>query len=74
MRSIEGVVVWMEAAVCQPKQYDIVLVLGGIAQYRDGVFYTGMTPGPHFTRPIIWDVTHWAYLPTPPRSPQGANA
>jgi hypothetical protein len=44
-----------------PQEGQIVFVHGGVAQYRDGVFYTGMED-PRWERPIQWDVTWW--LPT----------
>jgi len=46
-----------------PAENQIVVVAGGIAQYRGGVFYTGMED-PRFTRPIQWKVTQWMPLPT----------
>jgi len=45
----------------RPREGQIVFVGGGVAQYRDGVFYTGMED-PRYERPIQWNVTWW--LPT----------
>ena len=56
---------WIKATDDLPKQDQIVIVHGGIAQYRSGVFYTGMED-PRYQRPIQWLVTHWMPLPTPP--------
>ena len=42
----------------EPDEGQIVGVDGGIAQYRNGVFYTGMEE-PKFTRPIQWEVKWW---------------
>ena len=44
-----------------PDDGQIVIVAGGIAQYRDGVFYTGMEE-PMYQRPIEWSVTWWEPL------------
>jgi hypothetical protein len=44
-----------------PREGQYVFVEGGIAQYRNGVFYTGMED-PRWTRPIQWAVEWW--LPT----------
>lgn len=41
-----------------PIEGQIVQVAGGIAQYRNETFYTGMST-PIFTRPIIWTVLWW---------------
>lgn len=56
---------WRDTSVKQPHENEIVLVHGGIAQYRDGKFYTGMET-PQFTRPIVWEVKHWLPFPLPP--------
>ncbi len=42
----------------RPDEGQIVFVHGGVAQYRDGVFYTGMED-PRWMRPIVWDVKWW---------------
>jgi len=55
---------WNLACV-EPLEGQIVIVHGGIAQYSNGVFYTGMEC-PQFTRRIKWEVTHWMPLPQPP--------
>lgn len=44
-----------------PVEGQFVIVEGGIAQYRDGVFYTGMEE-PRYTRPIQWAVAWWLPL------------
>ncbi len=41
-----------------PDEDEIVFVHGGIAQYRDGKFYTGMED-PRWQRHITWPVTWW---------------
>jgi hypothetical protein len=41
-----------------PRNKQIVFVDGGVAQFRDGVFYTGMED-PRYTRPIQWEVKWW---------------
>ena len=56
---------WHDAELDPPVEGQIVLVHGGVAVYRDGVFYTGMEV-PQYQRPIQWTVTHWAALPIPP--------
>ncbi len=38
-----------------------VIVSGGIAQKRAGVWYSGMEE-PMFSRPIQWNVTWWAEI------------
>lgn len=58
---------WRDSDVERPLQDEIVIVHGGIAQYRNGVFYTGMET-PQFRRPIQWAVTHWMSFPVPPSS------
>jgi hypothetical protein len=45
-----------------PQEGQIVIVACGVAQYRGGVFYTGME-APQWERPIKWDVTWWRPLP-----------
>lgn len=47
-----------------PSHGEIVGVHGGVAQYRNGNFYTGMED-PRWERSIQWAVTHWVRL-TPP--------
>jgi len=41
-----------------PREGQIVLVPGGVAQYRGGIFYTGMEI-PQYTVPIQWQVNWW---------------
>jgi len=48
-----------------PDEGQIVFVHGGVAMYRDGVFYTGMED-PRWTRPIKWEVTWWSPIDRPP--------
>ncbi len=49
---------WIKTSERKPDEYEIVLVPGGIAQYRRGMFFTGME-SPQYMRPINWEVTHW---------------
>lgn len=55
---------WQMASAQLPADDVTVLVAGGVAQYRSGVWYTGMEE-PLFRRPIEWPVTYWMPLPTP---------
>ena len=55
-RAAEGS--WIAVLSARPAEDQIVFVDGGIAQYRSGVFYTGMEE-PRYARPIKWTVTHW---------------
>ncbi len=41
-----------------PAEGEIVFVQGGVAQYRKGLYYTGMED-PRWERPILWTVTWW---------------
>lgn len=56
---------WISVAEKLPEQGKKVLVSGGVACMREGVWYTGMEE-PLFQRPIQWKVTHWMPLPNPP--------
>lgn len=47
-----------EAAKVRPDEGQIVFVAGGVAQFREGVFYTGMED-PRWMRPIQWEVEWW---------------
>ena len=53
---------WFEYPDTQPMDHQKVLVSGGIAQYRKGVFLSGMED-PQFRREIQWNVTMWAEIP-----------
>lgn len=53
---------WVSTKADFPPDRRIVLVDGGTAMMRDGIWYSGMEE-PYFQRPIIWNVTHWAYAP-----------
>lgn len=44
-----------------PVEGQIVFIHGGVAQYREGVFYSGMED-PRWTRPIQWEVKWWLPL------------
>ena len=59
---------WVETADEIPREGQVVIVHGGVAQYRKGSFYTGMEY-PQYERKIQWEVTHWMPLPVPPRIP-----
>ncbi len=50
-----------------PENGRIVFVHGGVAQYRDGVFYTGMED-PRWARPIQWVVEWWLPIEKDPRA------
>ena len=41
-----------------PAEGQIVFVEGGVAQYRNGEFFTGMED-PRYGRPIQWEVKWW---------------
>ncbi len=56
---------WRITEFNKPLNGQIVIVRGGVAQYRNRIFYTGMEC-PQFARPIQWTVTHWMPLPQPP--------
>ncbi len=56
---------WLRYPDHEPYTNQIVVVHGGIAQYRAGEFYTGME-WPQYARKIQWPVTHWFALPKPP--------
>lgn len=45
-------------SVALPKEGQIVFVEGGVAQFRSGVFYSGMEE-PKYHRPIQWSVEWW---------------
>ncbi len=49
-----------------PSNGQIVFVHGGVAQYRDGVFYTGMDD-PRWARPIQWAIEWWLPVDKNPR-------
>ena len=51
-------------------EYTTVFVAGGIAQKRNGVWFTGMEE-PMFQRAIEWPVTVWMPLPAPPKQDAG---
>ncbi len=59
---------WLAFADSQPFEGQIVFVDGGVAQYRDGAFYTGMED-PRYARKIMWPVTHWM----PMNAPKGGS-
>ncbi len=63
---------WVDVRERSPEDWQIVLVHGGIAQYRSGIFYTGMEC-PQYQRPIMWPVTHWALFPVPPKEERNAK-
>lgn len=44
-----------------PKEGQVVFVHGGVAQYRNGTYYSGMED-PRYQRAIQWDVTWWLPL------------
>lgn len=50
-----------------PLHEEIVFVDGGLAQYRDGIWYSA-TDTPPLKRPITWPVKHWARIRVPVRS------
>lgn len=52
-----------------PDENQIVFVHGGVAQYRDGKFYTGMDD-PRYARPIQWDVRWWYPIDADPYPPE----
>ena len=52
-----------------PREGQIVFVHGGVAEYRNGTFYTGMED-PRFERPIQWRVTWWCPIDSDPRADQ----
>ncbi len=54
-------IAWIETHKQAPVDGQIVVVHGGVAQFRNHEFYTGME-APQYLRPIKWVVTHWAYL------------
>ncbi len=54
-----GTVGWRNTSEQMPAEKLPVLVDGGIAMWRDGVWYTGMEE-PWFQRPIEWTVRRWA--------------
>ncbi len=58
-----SLVEWIDARFVPPDRTN-VLVYGGIAQFHKdtGVWYTQME---YPERPILWRVTHWAYIPKP---------
>ena len=53
---------WRDTFEQMPNDGEPVLVSGGTAVWRDGVWYTGMEE-PLFQRPIEWKVTHWMPFP-----------
>ena len=56
---------WIMTGTERPRENQVVIVHGGVAQYRQGLFYTGMED-PRYARPILWPVTCWQPLPEPP--------
>lgn len=56
---------WIKCSDRLPFNGQTVLVSGGTAQLKNGVWYTGMEE-PLFRRPIEWTVTHWMPLPMAP--------
>ena len=56
---------WIPVAERLPVQGQYVLVAGGIALQRDGVWFSAMEGVPY--RPIQWTVTHWQPLPSAPK-------
>ncbi len=56
---------WHKPLEKLPLEGQIVIVHGGIAQFRAGRFWTGMEC-PQFTRVIQWEVEWWTALPYPP--------
>ena len=54
-----GAAEWRNTSEQMPADRLPVLVDGGIAMWRDGVWYTGMEE-PWFQRPIEWTVRRWA--------------
>lgn len=61
---------WQDAKTNPPELYKVVLVQGGTAMLRPRGWVTGMEE-PMFECPILWEVTHWMDLPTPPEQPEG---
>ena len=58
---------WVAVADRLPKDGQILIVSGGIAQYRGGFWWTGMEE-PLFMRMIVWKVTHYMPLPILPET------
>ncbi len=58
---------WINAHEEPPQEGAVVLVAGGVAQYRDGIWYTGMEE-PLYQRPIEWDVKWWMAIPSAPEA------
>ncbi len=52
-----------------PDEGQIVFVCGGVAQYREGIFYTGMED-PRWKRPIQWEVKWWYPVSEDPYPPE----
>lgn len=48
-----------------PEEGKAVIVAGGLAKYRRGVWYSGMEEPP-FSRPIEWEVEWWMPIPLNP--------
>lgn len=65
LAAVVGAIRWISVSEALPLHHGPVLVHGGVAAYRDGVWFTGMET-PMYSRPIMWNVTHWAELPVPP--------
>lgn len=62
---------WRDASAEKPPRDLMVLVDGGVAQWtRDTLTgepqWRSLTGFEFPGSPIQWEVTHWAYLPTPP--------
>jgi len=53
---------WISTLDRFPAKHQKVIVPGGMAQYRGGLWYSGMEE-PMFQRPIQWEVTRWMQLP-----------
>lgn len=49
---------WISVARLLPEEQQIVFVFGGLAQFRDGKFYTCMED-PRDQREIQWPVLFW---------------
>lgn len=50
--------VWIRTEDNLPEEDEIVGVLGGIAKYKNGYWFSG-TEEPYFTRIIQWEVWSW---------------
>ena len=57
---------WIPVSERLPNPDANVLVKGGCAYYIDEKWWSMMGDSAH--RPIMWEVTHWMPLPTPPEA------